>query len=94
MKIRNGALPLLHEALQSYAPGSKEYQALMRALSALSPIFGRAGGESMLPATIQAMAGGVGKPPAGGLPPGGMPPPGAPPPSLGPAGFELAGGEL
>lgn len=95
-KIKNGVLPILHMSMMSFEPGSKEYQAIMRALSALSPMFGRAGGENMLPATINAMAqdAATGKPMAAGPPPGGMPPPGKPPPSLGPAGPELGGGEV
>lgn len=92
-KIKNGVLPILHVSMQDFEPGSKEYQALMRALSALSPLFGRAGGENMLPATIQAMArdAAAGKPQTAGLPPGGMPPKAPPPPSMGPAAPELGG---
>ena len=95
-KIRNGAIPLLHMGMSDFDPGSKEYQAIMRALTALSPLFGKAGAEPMLPATIQSMANAAqaGKQPSAGLPPGGMPAGKPPPPSLGPAGPEIGGGEL
>jgi hypothetical protein len=95
-KIKNGVLPVLHVSMMGFEPGSKEYQAIMRALSALSPLFGRAGGENMLPSTINAMAqdAAAGKPMTSGPPPGGMPPGKPPPPSMGPAGPELGGGEV
>jgi hypothetical protein len=74
-------------SMLAYEPGSKEFQGLMRALSALNPLFGESKGGDLAPAALRQMAatqnpGGplAGAPPPGiasaPLPPsGGMPPP-------------------
>jgi hypothetical protein len=90
-------LPALLIASMAFEAGSKEQQALIRAVSALNPIFGKAEGERMVPAAMQQMLMQGGKGPGGSQPPppGPMMPPGGKPPgpSLGPGGPDL-GGEL
>jgi hypothetical protein len=87
-------LPALLTASMSFEAGSKEQQALIRAVSALNPIFGKAEGENMSPAALQQMMRESIKGPAGSQPPppGAMMPPGKPPgPSMGPGGPDLGG---
>ena len=88
-------LPALLTASMAFEGGSKEQQALIRAVSALNPIFGKAEGERMVPAALQQMMQESVKGPTGGQPPppGPMPPPGAKPPgpSMGPGGPDLGG---
>jgi hypothetical protein len=76
----------LQLTMQNFEPGSKEFQGLMRALSALNPLFGQATGADLGPAAIRQMAATQqpGGPLAGGPPPGvASPPMSAPPPSPG-----------
>ena len=88
--------PLL-VASMAFEAGSKEQQALIRAVSALNPIFGKAEQTNMVPAAMQQMVMQGAKGPGGSQPPppGPMMPPGGKPPgpSMGPGGPEL-GGEL
>lgn len=61
-------IPGLHKALSAYPPESKEYKAVLRALSALTANFKGAEEESMVPAALlqlaQAQKGGGGRAPA------------------------------
>jgi len=82
-------MPALLMSAMAFESGSKEQQAILRAISSLNPIFGKAEGQNMVPAGIQAMAQAskAGGPPTtspppgaaagGGGPPAGMPLPGA-----------------
>ncbi len=70
-------MPMLYKGLQATEPGSKENQALLRALSALNPIFGKPDPVNTVPAAVQQIAQAA-KGNAGPLA-------GAPPPGLAPA---------
>jgi hypothetical protein len=80
-------------SMLAYEPGSKEFQGLMRALSALNPLFGESKGPDVTPAAMRQMAQtqNPGGPLAGAPPPGiasaALPP--APPP-----GGPMPGGEM
>jgi hypothetical protein len=76
------ALPALLLASMAFEPGSKEQQALIRAVSALNPIFGKAEPQNMVPAGIASMANAAAKGPQGAPPPG-IPPSTTPPPGIG-----------
>lgn len=67
------AIDALVIALAAFPAGSKEMQAIMRSVSALQPLFGKATGQNMVPAGIAAM----GRDAAAGKPPMMPPPPGA-----------------
>ena len=81
-------MPGLLHASMAFEAGSKEQQAVLRAVSALNPIFGKAEGSNMVPAGLAAMAmqskqGPLSAAPPPGLannptapPPGGVPVPG------------------
>ena len=57
MQSVKGLIPGLLKASMSFDSGSKEQQALLRAISALNPIFaGRGDVESMVPAGLAALA--------------------------------------
>jgi hypothetical protein len=79
-------IQVAHQALllatNAFEMGSKEQQALLRAVTALN-VFGKTEGTSMVPAGIAAMAQASKRgPPVGAPPPGvagGMGPPGPPP---------------
>jgi hypothetical protein len=73
----------LQMRMLAFEPGSKEFQALMRALSALNPMFGQATGADLGPAAIRSMAAtqNTGGPLAGVPPPGVASPPTPPPPA-------------
>ena len=88
-------LPVILLASMAFEPGTKEQQALLRAASALNPIFGKAEGERMVPAAMQQMVMQGAKGPGGSQPPPPGPPGmGQPPgPSMGPMGPDQ-GGEL
>jgi len=49
-------IPALIKAMLAYPPGSKEFQALNRAISSLNPLFAKQQTESMVPAAIQQLA--------------------------------------
>jgi len=76
-------LPAIIMAMMAFEAGSKEQQALMRAASALNPLFGKAEGQNMVPAGLATMAQ-AGK--AGPL--SAAPPPGIAPDAKPPAGME------
>jgi hypothetical protein len=92
-------IPGLLATSSAFEAGSKEQQAILRAVSALNPLFGRAEGPNMVPAGLavlgqQARQGppGAAPPPAmaggaGGAGPGAPPP--MPPAAMGP-GAEAA----
>lgn len=46
----------LHQALAAYPVGSKEYKGILRALTALQPIFGQAQDSNLVPAAVSQMA--------------------------------------
>lgn len=83
------AIDALVIAMAAFPAGSKEMQAVMRSVSALQPLFGKATGQNMVPAGIAAMGrdAASGKPPIMPPSPGAMgaPPPPAniPPPEVG-----------
>jgi hypothetical protein len=83
----------LQVSMHAFEPGSKEFQGLMRAMSALNPLFGQAQAADLGPAAIRQMAsaqgaagGGPGGPLAGAPPPGVASPAGARPPMPPPPG--------
>lgn len=45
----------LHQALAAFPPGSKEYKAVLRALTSLEPIFGPPQEGNLVPAAVQQM---------------------------------------
>src|SRR5215472_18914251 len=69
-------MPTLYKALQAYQLGSKKNQAVLNAIRALTPTFGKQETQTMVPAAIQQLAMNA---KAGG------PMAGAPPPPLAPA---------
>src|ERR1700722_16685002 len=76
------AMPTLLHAALAYEVGSKEQQALINAYRALTPIFGKAEAQNMVPAGIATMAmnaqkgGGMASAPPPGIKPTNTPPPG------------------
>jgi hypothetical protein len=87
------ALEPLLLASMAFEPGSKEQQALIRAVSALNPVFGKTAPGGMVPSALQSMAQASAKGPMQGGPPPGIPPSPTPPPGMGkppaPEGTEL-----
>ncbi len=84
-------LPALLMASMAFEAGSKEQQALLRSVSALNPIFGKAEGANMVPAGLATMAqaakqGG----PMSAAPPPGLKPDTTPPPGMAPPEMEAA----
>ncbi len=85
-------LPALLHASMAFDAGSKEQQALIRAVQSLNPIFGKAEGAQMVPAGLQAMAmaqkggGGMSAAPPPGVSPSGSTPPDMQPPAGGAPG--------
>lgn len=79
-------IPALLVASMAFDPGSKEQQALLRAISSLNPIFGKAEGANMVPAGLATMAQAAAKGPLSAAPP-----PGIRPSSEPPAGMEVPG---
>jgi hypothetical protein len=75
-------LPSLLIASMAFDAGSKEQQALIRAVSALNPIFGKAQGENMVPAGLATMAQSAAKGPLSAAPPPGLKPSPTPPPNM------------
>jgi hypothetical protein len=65
-------LPGLLQAAMAWPAGSKEQQAVLRAVSSLNPIFGKAEGQNMVPAGIASLAAAA----KGGGPLSAAPPPG------------------
>lgn len=76
-------LPTLLKASMSFEAGSKEQQALLRSVSALNPIFGKAEGTNMVPAGLATMAMNAKQGPLSAAPPPGLVSNNAPPPGMG-----------
>jgi hypothetical protein len=71
-------MPLILKAAMAFDAGSKEQQAVLRAVQSLNPIFGKAEGENLVPAGIQQIAQAArSHSPIAGAPPPGLAP-GAP----------------
>jgi len=84
-------MPALLLASMAFEAGSKEQQAVLRAISSLNPIFGKAEGTNMVPAGLATMAQATKQGPLSAAPPPGLASNPTPPPSMGlPPG---AGGE-
>jgi len=80
-------IPALLIASMAFDAGSKEQQALLRAISSLNPIFGKAEGQNMVPAGLATMAQAASKGPMSSAPPPGLSPSPKPP-----SGMELPPG--
>jgi hypothetical protein len=77
------ALEPLLLASMAFEPGSKEQQALIRAVSALNPVFGKTAPGGMVPSALQSMAQANAKGPAAAAPPPGIAPSPTPPKGMG-----------
>lgn len=80
-------LPALHDALNVYQVGDKQYQAVLNAIRALAPLFGKESNDNMVPSAMKSMM-------AASQPKGPMAQMG-PPPGLSPGGpspMNLGGG--
>ena len=75
-------IPALLIASMAFDAGSKEQQALLRAISSLNPIFGKAEGANMVPAGLATMAQAASKGPLSAAPPPGISPSPTPPPNM------------
>lgn len=76
-------LPAILKASMAFPAGSKEQQAILRAVASLNPIFGKAEGENMVPAGLQAMAMQAKSGPMSAAPPPGLTANPTPPPGMG-----------
>jgi hypothetical protein len=76
-------MPMLLKASMAFEAGSKEQQALLRAMSSLNPIFGKAEGANMVPAGLAQMAMAAKGGPMSSAPPPGLVSNPTPPPSMG-----------
>ena len=76
-------MPALLMSAMAFESGSKEQQAILRAISSLNPIFGKAEGQNMVPAGLASMAAAA----RGGGPLSAAPPPGISPDTKPPAGI-------
>jgi hypothetical protein len=82
-------IPGLLATSSAFEAGSKEQQAILRAVSALNPLFGRAEGANMVPAGLAALGQQARQGPPSAAPPPGMAaagPGGPPPPPAAPMG--------
>lgn len=81
-------MPGLLRASMAFEAGSKEQQAILRAVSALNPIFGKAEGSNMVPAGLASLAMQAKGGPMSAAPPPGLVANPTPPPGMGapPAG--------
>ena len=75
-------IPALLVASMAFDAGSKEQQALLRAISSLNPIFGKAEGANMVPAGLATMAQAAQRGPLSAAPPPGIKPSPTPPPGM------------
>ena len=75
-------LPTLLLASMAFESGGKEQQAVLRAVSALNPIFGKAEGTNMVPAGLATMAQASKQGPLSAAPPPGLAPDTKPPPGM------------
>src|SRR5579864_856413 len=81
-------IPALLMASMAFEAGSKEQQALLRAISSLNPIFGKAEGSNMVPAALATMAQASKQGPLSAAPPPGLSANPTPPPSFAPGAEE------
>jgi hypothetical protein len=79
-------MPALMVAMMAFEAGSKEQQAVNRALSALGPVFGKAEGNNMVPAALATMAQAHKQGPMSAAPPPGLVSNNTPPPGMAPQG--------
>jgi hypothetical protein len=82
MQQVKAVIPALLVASMAFESGGKEQQALLRAISSLNPIFGRAEGSNMVPAGLQTMAQAAKQGPLSAAPPPGLKPDTSPPPGM------------
>jgi hypothetical protein len=75
-------MPALLIGAMAFEGGSKEQQAILRAVSALNPIFGKAEGANMVPAGLATMAQAAKQGPLSAAPPPGLSPGGGAPPGI------------
>jgi hypothetical protein len=75
-------IPALLVASMAFEAGSKEQQALLRAIQSLNPMFGKAEGANMVPAGLATMAQAAKQGPMSAAPPPGLTPNPAPPPGM------------
>jgi hypothetical protein len=75
-------LPALLLASMAFEGGSKEQQAVLRAVQSLNPIFGKAEGSNMVPAGLASMAQASKQGPPSAAPPPGLKPSPVPPPDM------------
>ena len=76
-------MPMLLKASMAFEAGSKEQQALLRAMSSLNPIFGKAEGSNMVPAGLAQLAMSAKGGPMSAAPPPGLVSNNSPPPGMG-----------
>ena len=76
-------LPAILKASMAFPAGSKEQQAILRAVASLNPIFGKADGDNMVPAGLAQMAMSAKQGPMSSAPPPGLISNNAPPPGMG-----------
>ena len=76
-------MPALMLAMMAFEAGSKEQQAINRALSALGPIFGKAEATNMVPAGLASLAQAQKQGPLSAAPPPGLVSNNSPPPGMG-----------
>ena len=75
-------LPVLLKAAMAFESGGKEQQAVLRAISSLNPVFGKAEGTNMVPAGLATMAQANKQGPLSAAPPPGLVSNNTPPPSF------------
>lgn len=76
-------LPVLLKAAMAFESGGKEQQAILRAVSALNPVFGKAEGTNMVPAGLATMAQAQKQGPLSAAPPPGLAANSKPPAGMG-----------
>lgn len=76
-------MPAILKASMAFESGSKEQQSILRAISALNPIFGKAEGTNMVPAGLATMAMAAKQGPLSAAPPPGLVSNNSPPPGMG-----------
>ena len=76
-------IPALLVASMAFEAGSKEQQSLLRAISSLNPIFGKAEGTNMVPAGLATMAQANKQGPLSAAPPPGLQASNTPPEGMG-----------
>ncbi len=76
-------IPALLMASMAFESGSKEQQALLRAIQSLNPIFGKAEGANMVPAGLVSLAQASKQGPLSAAPPPGLVSNNSPPPGMG-----------